>query len=82
MSECDIFCCRFKDNVRVKETERMRIVSDEKGISRLVIKNLEKSDLSLYSCTAQNRAGQAKSAATLNASGRQSLTSKSRFIYS
>ena len=49
-------------------------MNDEKGTTRLVIKNLEKSDLSLYSCTAQNRAGLAKSAATLNASGRQRLT--------
>ena len=65
-SECH---CRFRDHNRIQESDRIRIVSDEKGNSRLVIKKLEKADLGLYCCTASNKAGEAKSAATLHTIG-------------
>jgi hypothetical protein len=54
-----------KDNVDVVLDNRVRVVSDDLGNTKLVIRDVKVSDAGVYFCIAENSDGKAKCAATL-----------------
>jgi hypothetical protein len=55
----------LKDNILITETDRIHVISDESGHTKLVVRNIQPSDAGLYFCVAENKGGKAKCAATL-----------------
>lgn len=54
-----------KDNVDVMLDNRVRVVSDDLGNTKLVIRDVRSTDAGVYFCIAENSVGKAKCAATL-----------------
>ena len=61
---------RQRDNINITEDNKYKIYSDERGNTKLVIKNVTEADMGLYYCVAENREGKQKTAATLRVVGK------------
>jgi len=61
---------RQRDNINITEDNKYKVFSDERGNTKLVIKNVNEADMGLYYCVAENREGKQKTAATLRVVGK------------
>ena len=60
---------RQKDNINLTEDARIRMMSDESGHTKLIVKDLKPQDAGLYFCVAINKAGKTRCGATLRVVG-------------
>ena len=60
---------RLRDNIPLKENDRIRIFSDDRGNAKLQIKDVHDYDGGLYFCAAENKAGKTKTCCTLRVAG-------------
>ena len=67
------WCCRQRNNADVDDGgDRVRVVSDGAGGTKLILRDVRTGDAGLYVCIAQNDAGRTACSATLRVGG-QSL---------
>jgi len=60
---------RQKDGSDLLEDGKVKVISEDDGYYKLVIRDVKFSDAGLYACIAKNKNGTAKSAATLRVRG-------------
>ena len=59
-----IFIFRQKEDLPLSSDNRIKIYSDDKGNTKLVITDVRESDGGLYFCTAESKAGKTKACCT------------------
>lgn len=64
---------RFKDEVELKETDRLKILPVDSQTQILILTQVDEVDLGTYECRAVNKAGSTSSKAKLNITSKCSI---------